>query len=280
MTFHLVAGQPTETNVAIVEAVSALGMNARLLRPGGARRRVRAGDVVLGRVDVLRTLDGVESCLWELRRLERHGARVLNGVGALLAAHDKLVTAVRLARAGIPHPRTVHLDGRRLPALDPPVVLKPRFGRWGRDVIRCDTRAELAAVLQELPARRWFHRHGVLAQELVPSAGDELRILVARGAAVGAVARRAPGDRRTAGSRGEHRPVDPPAEACRLATGAADAIGADLAVVDLLPSGPDGYVVLELNAAEDFDEGYSPDGTSVFAAVARRLVAAAERTAA
>ena len=79
MTFYVLAGRPTETNVALVSAIRRLGVESTLLRPEQARRRVRAGDVALGRVDVLPTLDGVEACLWERRRLERHGVRVLNG---------------------------------------------------------------------------------------------------------------------------------------------------------------------------------------------------------
>lgn len=250
-------------------------MDSTLLHPGEAGRRIRAGDVALGRVDVLPTLDGVEACLWQLRRLERRGARVLNGVGTLLAAHDKLVTAVRLARAGIPHPRTVHLDADDGPAPELPCVLKPRFGSWGRDVHLCASRAELARTLRELRSRRWLRRQGVLVQELVPPAGRDLRVIVARGAVIGAIERiAAPGEWRTnVALGGTRRRVVPPPEACELAIRAAAAIEADLVGVDLLPDGRDGWVVLELNGAADFTSEYSLPGRDVFEDAARALTA-------
>lgn len=273
MTFYVLAGRATETNVALVSAIRRLGVESTLLRPEQARRRVRDGDVVLGRVDVLLTLDGVEACLWELRRLERHGARVLNGVGTLLAAHDKLATALRLARRGLRHPRTVHVDDGVEPALEPPVVLKPRFGSWGRDVVLCETPADLARALRRLRRKSWFRRHGVLVQELIPPAGYDVRVLVARGRVIGAVERHAaPGEWRTNITLGgTRRPTTPSAAVCETAVAAAEAIGGDLVGVDLLPTADGGYVVLELNGAVDFTAEYSLD-RDVFAAAAEALV--------
>jgi RimK family alpha-L-glutamate ligase len=281
MTFYVVAGRATETNVALVSAIRQLGLEAEHVRPEQAQRRVGAGDVALGRVDVLPTLDGVEGCLWELRRLERRGARVLNGVGALLAAHDKLATALRLGRAGIRHPRTLHVDAGLEPAVQRlPVVLKPRFGSWGKDVVLCETAQDLARAFRRLRRRRWFRHHGVLVQELVPPLGHDLRVLVARGRVVGAVERRAaPGEWRTNVSLGgERRRTSPSPEACETAAAAAEAIGADFVGVDLLPAEHGDYVVLELNGAVDFTDEYSLQGGDVFADTAEALAAAVAET--
>lgn len=271
----VVAGSSTETNLALVSAFGRLGVESALLRPEQARRRVRGGDVLLGRVDVLPSLEGVEACLWELRRLERFGVRVLNGVGALLASHDKLATALRLGRAGLPHPRTVHLDGGRpSPQLELPVVLKPRFGSWGRDVVLCESRAAVEREIDRLARLPWFRRHGALAQELVPPAGHDLRVIVAGGEVVGAIERRsAPGEWRTNVALGATRhAVMPPPEACSLAVAAAAAVGGDLVGVDLLPS-ETGWVVLELNGAVDFTSDYSLAGRDAFDEAARALIA-------
>ena len=112
--------------------------NTRLgtvLTPAQAVTRLGSGDVALGRLDVLETLDGVEPGLWTLERLAAAGVRVLNGRRALSVAHDKLATAAALAAAGVLHPWTVHVaPWLPLPRLEPPLVLKPRFGSWGRDV--------------------------------------------------------------------------------------------------------------------------------------------------
>jgi carbamoylphosphate synthase large subunit len=50
------------------------------------------------------------------------------------------------------------------PAPELPVVLKPRFGSWGRDVALCRTPADVESTLDELARRSWFREHRVLAQ--------------------------------------------------------------------------------------------------------------------
>jgi hypothetical protein len=107
----IVAGRSTLTNDLLVGAFHESGVRAKVVRPSELSGLARTGDVVLGRLDVRRTLDGVEDGIWELRRVERRGLRVLNPAPSLLACHDKLQTAVRLAAAGIAHPKTLTLTG-------------------------------------------------------------------------------------------------------------------------------------------------------------------------
>src|SRR5204863_8946030 len=135
----------------------------------------------------------------DLERLANAGVEVLNPAAALAAAHDKLLTARVLRRAGVPHPRTwLIADGLPAPAPELPLVLKPRFGSWGRDVVRCETRDELEDAIAEFSRRPWFVEHGVLAQELVEPVGWDLRLVVAGGRAIGAARRvAAPGEWRT-----------------------------------------------------------------------------------
>ncbi|MGL6278992.1 MAG: ATP-grasp domain-containing protein, partial [Gaiella sp.] len=269
----LVGSGVHETNHRIVEAWRALDLDVIRLDPAEAALRVRPDDVVIGRIDVLPTVDAVEPGLLTLRWLEGRAARVLNRASALAAAHDKALTARLLARADVPQPRTVLLlPGGRTPPLDPPLVVKPRLGSWGVDVTRCDTVAERDRVLATLADRPWFQRRGAIVQELVPPVGYDLRLLVADGRVVGAT-RRVPqaGEWRTNVALGAERlPLVPTAEACALAIAASAAIGADLVGVDLLPT-PDGHVVLEVNGAVDFDEKLDLGGTSVFAAAAVAL---------
>lgn len=262
-----VAGRLTPTNVALLDAAREVGLDATLLPIGDVVGRVRPGDLVLPRLDVLPTLDGVEAGLWLIDRCERRGATVVNGSAAVLAAHDKLVTALRLRHAGVPHPRTRHVDG----AYDGhgqrfPVVVKPRFGSWGRDVFRCASARELRARLRDLASRPWFARQGALVQELVPPRGYDLRIVVAAGTVVGAVRRvAAAGEWRTNIALGGHRePTLPPADARATALAAADAVGAGLMGVDLLPTA-EGWVVIELNACVEFTHEYGLSGCDPFA---------------
>lgn len=276
MAFHLVCGTLNRTNTALLEAFREAGIDARMTPPDDLGK-ARPGDVALGRLDILPSLEGVEAGMWELRRAKSRGVHVLNEAGTLLAAHDKLATALRLAAAGLPHPRTAHLDGgSALPKLTPPLVVKPRFGSWGRDVFRCEDAIELTACLASLQGRGWFERQGVIVQELVPPAGYDLRVIVAAGEVVGSIERvAADGEWRTnVALGGWRRSTDPPAGARELAVEAAAAIGGDLVGVDLLPNGEGGWVVLELNGAVDFTSEYSLDGVDVFEGVARALAPA------
>jgi len=263
----LIAGRLTPPNVRLLGAARELGAQARLLPPESAEDHARPNETVLGRVDVRAELDGVEPGLESLRRLERAGLEVLNRADALLAAHDKLETATRLRRAGLPHPWTLHVPpGADTPLVDTPVVLKPRFGSWGADVVRCDTQRELRREFARLSTRPWFRDQGMLVQELLLPPRADLRILVACGEVVGAISRRAaPGEWRTNVSLGGTRErAVPSPEARRLAVAAAAAIGGDLVGVDLLPTAG-GYVVLELNGCVDFNDEYSLPGGDVFA---------------
>jgi RimK family alpha-L-glutamate ligase len=262
-----------ETNFDLVEQWSALGVRASIVSDPDALADLGPADTVVARVDVKPTLDGVRAGLIELHAAAAAGVRVVNPATAMMNAHDKLRTARLLADAGVPHPRTAHVRaGMPLP-LAPPFVVKPRFGSWGQDVIRCDTAEEGLAVLASLEGRAWFRRQGALVQELVPPVGEDLRIVVAGGVVVGAEVRvAAPGDWRTNISLGGlHQHIaSPDPAAARLAVAAVRAVGGDFFGVDLLPHGA-GYTVIEVNAAVDFDVGYSLPGANVFADIAKAV---------
>jgi len=262
MIFALVAQRATETNVALASRTWP-GAESLILTPDEALERLEPGDVALGRLDVKPTLDGVDDGVAELGRLAARGVRVLNGPRTLLAAHDKLLTAREFMRAGIPHPATtLFTAGDETPPLEPPVVIKPRYGSWGADVFRCDDGPALQRCLEILPEKHWFRTQGAIVQDLIPPRGWDLRLIVSGGRVIGAVSRvAAPGEWRTNVALGAVRaPVlDPPAEACALAIAAAEAVDGQLVGVDLLPTPGGGYVVLELNGACDFTAEYSRD---------------------
>ena len=269
------AERETATNAALAAAFRRVGLASQVVAPHELLGHVHHGDIVLGRVDVARTLDGIEPGLSKLDEAEELGAVVLNGADALRATHDKLETSIRLTAFGIPHPRTAFVeDAMSVSTIATPVVVKPRFGSWGRDVVLCPTREALADCLARLATRRWFRRQGALVQELVPPFGFDLRLVVAGGSVVGAVERRAAaGEWRTNVALGAVRhPVSIIPDAARsLAVAAAKAVGCALVGVDLLPLDGGGWTVLELNGAVDFTVEYSIDGADVYVDAAREL---------
>ena len=278
MKFAVVAHRHSATNAALVAAAVGLGLEAEVVDPRRALALLEPGDIALARLDVREQLDGIECGTGELERLAAGGVDVRNPPGALVVAHDKLLTARTLRLAGLPHPHTTHISPA-LPAAVPdlPLVLKPRFGSWGRDVELCSTAEELDSALARLQGKRWFREHGALAQELVEPRGSglpgrktgaavdgrtwDLRVVVAGGRVVGAARRVArSGEWRTNAALGaDVIPADPPPIAQALALAAAEAARVDLVGVDLLPT-RSGFVVLELNGAVDFRPAYLGSG--------------------
>jgi [lysine-biosynthesis-protein LysW]--L-2-aminoadipate ligase len=261
MKFAVVAHRRSATNEALVAAARAWGLDSELLDPHTALTSLEPGDVALARLDVREGLDGIERGTGELERLAAGGVDVRNPPGTLVVAHDKLLTARALRLAGLPHPHTTLLSPTLpTPVPELPVVLKPRFGSWGRDVERCTTADDLDAARVRLQRKPWFREHGALAQELVEPRGWDMRLLVAGGRVVGAACRIArSGEWRTNAALGAQvEPVEPPPLARALALAAAQAARADLVGVDLLPTPNGGFVVLELNGAVDFRPVYAP----------------------
>jgi RimK family alpha-L-glutamate ligase len=270
MKFAVVAHQLTETNVALA-ARGWPGARAHLFPPRRALLELGPGDIALNRLDVSQELDSVEDGIWSVTQLEAQRVRVFNRPPALLSCHDKLLTARLLRRAGVPHPRTRRLETARLgEGLRYPVVAKPRFGSWGRDVELCTDPAALERYVSAMSDRSWW-RIGGIVQELVRPLGIDLRVIVAGGAVVGAASRTAaPGEWRTNVAVGgtPNRAV-PPQDACELALAATSALGIDFAGVDLLPDG-NSWVVLEVNGAVDARPMYSLE-TDVYTAALRSL---------
>lgn len=278
MKLFVVAGRETPVTAALAAAGRRIGLDSLMLRPPEVARRADAGDLALAYLDVRPTLDGVETGLAKLRGLRSRGICVLNGPEAIHACHDKLVTALRLARAGLPHPETAYLSAAStrgdVSAERFPAVVKPRYGSRGEHVYRCEGPDALGSLLGRLRRLGWFRRQGALIQELLPATGFDTRVLVTGGRAVGAIRRvAAPGEWRTNVALGAtRRPVVPQPRELELAVAAAAACGADLAGVDLMRR-PDGSLaVLEVNGAPEFTAAYSLDDRDVFETVVMALL--------
>jgi RimK family alpha-L-glutamate ligase len=272
MRHAVIAWERTPTNVALARTGDWL-----LVDPVRALKVLRPGDTALARLDVRPTLDGIEVGMEALGELSARGVTILNDPSTLLSTHDKLLTARLLAGAGIPHPETRLLTSTTAAGeWSGPVVVKPRFGSWGRYVERCNSPAELERHVASIEGHRWFRSSGAIVQSLVPPSGFDLRLVVARQRVVGAILRVSEeGEWRTNVALGARRVATvPAADAIRLAIEAAGAVNGSLVGVDLLPDG-DGWVVLEVNGAVEFTSEYSLAG-DVFAAAADALARRAQ----
>ena len=271
-TFAVMAHRASPTNTRL----------GRVLTPAQCVTRLQYGDVVLGRLDVRQSLDGIEAGLWALDRLAQSGVKVLNDPGALATAHDKLATAWHCTR----------------PAFRIPKRFTSRPGRSCRSCGRpsCSSHDSAAGAATSFSARprprsgrhspssrpeAGSARPAPSPRSSIPPHGYDIRIVVAGGRVAGAIRRvAAPGEWRTNVVLGGRRePVYPTSEACAIAIAAAGATGGALVGVDLLPTGGGGWVVAEVNGAVDFTSAYSL-GRDVFDVVREALTPAREPVAA
>ena len=195
------------------------------------------------------TLEQVVFRMDVLGQLEATGMPVVNPARAVEAAVDKYLASAKLAAAGLLTPPTIvcQTADEGLAAfhrLGGDVVVKPLFGSEGRGITR---------ITDEPLAERAF---GMLAQlgavlyvqQFIPHDGSDLRVLVV-GNQRWAMRRRNPLDWRTNVSRGATpEPAELTDELVELATRAAQAIGAPVAGVDLLPARDGRLYAIEVNA--------------------------------
>jgi len=189
--------------------------------------------------------------------LEAEGSRVLNSAQAIEICADKWRTTLALQAAGVATPRTAiaMTPEATLAALDElgyPAVLKPLSGSWGRLVTKLDDRESAATVLEYVAALTGPQAHLGYVQSFVPSHDRNIRVIVVGGEALGASYQQNPGWRtnRLWGARCIECELTP--ELAKLAVSAADAVGAELAGVDIIEDPEGRQVVLEVNAGVEF----------------------------
>ncbi|WP_066363007.1 RimK family alpha-L-glutamate ligase [Herbidospora mongoliensis] len=214
--------------------------------------------------------------LYAASALESAGAAVLNTAAATHVSGDKWLTTSALMAKGLPTPRTAlaMTPEAAFDALDQigyPAVVKPLVGSWGRLVTAIPDRATAVGILEHVAALPSPQQHIIYVQELVEKADRDIRVLVVGGEALGATYRR--GDEwRTNVARGalsircELTNVH-----AKLAVAAAEAVGAEIAGVDLLEDDDGRLTVLEVNDRVEFrgfQEAHEIDVADVIASYA------------
>lgn len=208
-------------------------------------------DAVMVRGIAAGSFEAVTLRLGILHELEAVGVPVWNPPRAVERCVDKSATSVALVRAGLPTPVGLvtesETDARAFAAAEiaagGAVVVKPLFGSQGKGLT-------LIRRAEDLPAAAAVNGVWYL-QRYVPAPDGrfrDFRVFVSGGRVVAGMVRAAEGwiTNVHQGARPEPFAVTPLAE--RLAIGAARAVGAAFAGVDLIEDGARGLVVLEVNS--------------------------------
>ena len=231
-------------------------------------------DAVLTRFIPNGSLEQIIYRMDALHWIEKRGVPVMNSPRAIERSVDKFYATALLQEAGLPTPETVvcesTADAMAAVLAMGDVIVKPIFGSMGHGMVRVSDPDVAFRVVQSLEqVRAVFY-----VQRAVDHCGRDVRVFVVGGTVLGAIERRASdGGWRTNVSRGgSARPFELPPEWEPLALGAAAAVGADYAGVDLLPSRDGTVFVLEVNGIPGWRGLQHATGIDVAGAIVDHLV--------
>ena len=207
-----------------------------------------------------------------LRHLEQLGVPVINSSWSIEATKDKLYAAQVFAQKGIDTPKTILVKSPVSPRLVQreigfPAVVKIMAGSYGKGVYLVHSRSEFQDFIEF--AHGIKSDEAIIVQEYVGSRpGEDLRVIVVGGQALGAMHRKSrDGSFKANITRGGEGEAYPLTDDIRdLAVSAADALGLDVAGVDLLFT-EDGYTVCECNSAPGFEGFERATGIDVAGAI-------------
>ncbi len=194
------------------------------------------------------SLDEVIFQMDMLHKLWRTGLPVINHPSAIEKAVDKYYALALLAERGIPVPRTAVTESvsEALKAFEKfggEAVIKPVFGSRGIGAARISDIDVAERVFRTLR----FHRHVLYVQEFVRHGRKDMRIFVIGGRVVASMHRISKTWKTNVSQGATPVKADPPSDAEKLAVQAADAIGCEIAGVDIMESDT-GFLVNEVNS--------------------------------
>ncbi|MFM7035941.1 MAG: RimK family alpha-L-glutamate ligase [Planctomycetia bacterium] len=234
--------------------------------------------VVRGMPGSGRQADRLEEVIFRMNLLGRLAGKktVINSPRSLEVAIDKHLSLCRIAAAGVPVPDTIVVqdvasarEGWERLGCD--CLLKPLFGSRGRGIVRIRSPDALEAAVVHAGNRDALG--GVFyLQRFIDHPGWDARILLV-GEQVFAMRRRAAEGQwcTNISSGGIGEPFVPPADWVDRARQSAEAVGAEIAGIDLLPTDDGGVVVLEVNGVPGWRGLEGATGADVTGAMVRYL---------
>ncbi len=264
MRIALAVSEPDWQASALTAAFAALGADAVPVRladcqfdctaPGGIGMPgfgEKVPDAVLVRTVGAGSFEEVTRRLGVLHALGALGTPVWNSAAAIERCVDKSMTSFLLARAGLPTPQSFAVEGIEAACAlvmretaGCALVLKPLFGSQGRGL-------RLVRAPEDLPAPESVAGVYYFQRYIPPERDGEFRdyrVLVCAGEAVAAMVRRAEKWVTNIRRGGTPEALTPHNDLVALALGAAEAVGAIYAGVDLMRGADGKALVIEVNS--------------------------------
>jgi len=251
-------------NFRLSEAAAAQGHRVLLLHPYRMWPAFHKGRPILigdenGSPDIVVPRQGAtlgDTCLSLIRHFQLMGIPVVNGMDAVRRAKDKFLSLQTLQEAGIPIPETVLVntpEGLETALSwmgEYPLVVKPVSSRQGTGIERIQSLREARNIAEKIDRRT-----GLLVQRFIPPEGrKDIRVLIIGKEAAGAAEFSPnPGDfRGNFHLSGKSRAADPGNPVLDLAVAAAEALGLEIAGIDILVDADHRPFVIEVNYAPGF----------------------------
>lgn len=259
---------------SLPQVVAQVGFEAKIKVKG---RNIDEFDGLLVRPIGSGSLEEILFRVDTLHRIARLGIPIVNHPKAIERAADKYFTLTLLEDAGVQVPKTIVTENtqeavKAFSIFGGEVVVKPIFGSRGMGITK---------VLDVEVARRIFrllgYNHFVLyLQEYVPHGGRDIRCFVLGNHVVAAMYRVASDWRTNISLGGQPSPFKPNEEMEKLAVKAAEAIGCELAGVDLM-EGKNGLLVNEVNSQPGFKGLQISSGINIAGEIAEYVMSKVKR---
>jgi len=183
-----------------------------------------------------------------LHRLQRLGMYILNPPSAIERSVDKYYALSLLEESGLPVPKTVVAEsaGEALSAfieLGGDVVVKPIFGSRGIGSTRVSDRDVAERIFRALD----FNHQVIYIQEFIPHGNYDLRLFVLGRRVIASMKRVAASWKTNISLGAKPESYNPPREIKGLALRAAEALGCEVAGVDILQTN-EGPLLIEVNS--------------------------------
>jgi tetrahydromethanopterin:alpha-L-glutamate ligase len=225
------------------------------------------------------SFEAITKRLGVLHALTKLGVVVWNDARAIERCVDKSTTSFLLGRAGVPTPPTWTMESAEAAralvereAPSGPLVLKPLFGAQGKG-LRLIRRPEDLPAPEEIAGVYYLQRfQSNGAQDFA-----DYRLFVLRGRVIGAMMRRASTWITNIKQGGQPLGVAPDPKMERLAVAAAEAVGAEIAGVDVLVAADSGPTVLEVNSMPAWSGVQKVSNRNIAEAIALSLVETLDR---